>query len=135
MRTKRKTNRTQVTKSVENLPGELRETEGLIREPELTLEHVRIAKWLKKIRFRKKLFRGVSEQDVWKKMNELNSMYEAALTAERVRYDTLIDHYKNSCIPTETGKDESAVEDNDRFTDINHKRYTERYTRQRKSHQ
>ena len=56
----------------------------------------KIAQWMEKVRFRKKFFGGVSEQDVWKKIEELNKMYEASLEAERVRYDTLIDHYKKT---------------------------------------
>ena len=56
------------------------------------------AEWLKKIHFKKKLFGGVSETDVWKRIGELNSMYEAALAEEITRYDTLIEHYRKSCI-------------------------------------
>lgn len=59
--------------------------------PSLNYEQKRIADWLKKLRFRKKLFGGVSEIDVWKKIDELNSMYNAALRAERVRYDALLE--------------------------------------------
>ena len=53
-----------------------------------------IAEWLEEVRFRKQFFGGVSEQDVWKKINELNVMYEAALRDERTRYNTMIEHYK-----------------------------------------
>lgn len=51
---------------------------------------MKIVEWLEGVSFRKKFFGGVDEQDVWKKINELNDMYERALEAERVRYDTLI---------------------------------------------
>ncbi len=54
-------------------------------------EQQRIAQWLKKIRFRKALF-GVSEKDVWKKIGELNEMYQELLAAERIRYDTLLEY-------------------------------------------
>ena len=54
-------------------------------------EHLKIIKWLKEVKFQKKLFGGVSEQDVWKKLEKLNEMYDAALTAERIRYDTLLE--------------------------------------------
>lgn len=57
----------------------------------LSREQLKIARWLKKLRFRRVLFGGVSEQDVWKRMNELNSMYEVALAAERARCDALIE--------------------------------------------
>lgn len=53
-------------------------------------EEQRIADWLNKVRFRKKLFGGVSEKDVWKKIGELNEMYKRALIAERARYDALL---------------------------------------------
>lgn len=49
-----------------------------------------IRDWLKQVRFRKAVIGGVREPDVWKKIAELNTMYEAALSAERVRYDTLL---------------------------------------------
>lgn len=49
-----------------------------------------VGQWLQKVRFRRKLFLGVSEADVWQKMEELNNLYEAALLAERARYDTLL---------------------------------------------
>ena len=54
----------------------------------------KIAAWLEQLRFRKQLFGGVSEQEVWKKIEELNELYEAALKAERVRCDTLIAYFK-----------------------------------------
>lgn len=60
-----------------------------------------IAEWLKKVRFRKQLFGGVSEADVWKKLDELNRLYDAALAAERIRYETLLDEYKSGNPPAE----------------------------------
>ena len=59
------------------------------KEP-LNSEQQNIVEWLKKVRFRKQLFGGISEQDVWKKIDELNKLYDAALAAERIRYETLI---------------------------------------------
>lgn len=56
----------------------------------LNHEQERIQKWLKQVRFRKTAFGGVNEADVWKKIAELNALYEAALSAERARYDTLL---------------------------------------------
>lgn len=52
--------------------------------------HGEIAAWVKKLRFKKKLFGGVDEDDVLKKMGELNALYEAALLSERVRYEALL---------------------------------------------
>lgn len=63
-------------------------------DEKLNYHHKQIAEWLKKLHFRKQFFGGVSEKDVWKKIDELNDMYEVALAAERVRYETMIEHYK-----------------------------------------
>ena len=56
----------------------------------------KIAKWLEDVRFQKQFFGGLSETDVWKKINELNQMYQAALEAERIRYNTLLEDYKKT---------------------------------------
>ena len=56
----------------------------------LNHEQASIQKWLKQVRFKKKMFGGVDEADVWKKIAELNELYEAALSAERARYDALL---------------------------------------------
>ncbi len=56
----------------------------------LNHEQERIQKWLKRVRFKKAVFGGVKEADVWKKLLELNALYEAALSAERARYDALL---------------------------------------------
>jgi hypothetical protein len=74
--------------------------ENKIDDQVLNLEQKRIAEWLAKVRFRKRFFGGVSEQDVWQKIEELNALYEAALIAEHIRYDTMIDHYKKTCAAT-----------------------------------
>lgn len=50
----------------------------------------RIRQWLKQVKFKKRLFGGVDEKDVWKKIGELNELYSAALLAERARYDALL---------------------------------------------
>lgn len=67
----------------------------------LNHEQERIQKWLKQVRFKKTLFGGVNEADLWKKIAELNSLYEAALSAERARYDALIEE---RCGSAEHGK-------------------------------
>lgn len=63
------------------------ETEEL---EEISQEQLQIQQWLKKVRFKKSLFGGVNEVDVWKKIAELNGLYEAALAAERTRFDVLL---------------------------------------------
>lgn len=50
----------------------------------------KISEFLQKVKFRKRIFGGVSEKDVWMKIGELNEMYRQALLAERIRYDTLL---------------------------------------------
>lgn len=56
----------------------------------LNREQKRILVWLRKVKFKKQFLGGVSERDVWKKIEELNSMYNLALVAERARYDALL---------------------------------------------
>ena len=57
---------------------------------QLDFHRSQIAKYLKKLRFKPRLF-GVDQADVWKKLEELNSLYETALLAERARYDALLE--------------------------------------------
>jgi len=70
-------------------------------KPVINSEQQRIIDWLKKVRFRKQLFGGVSEPDVWKKIDELNKLYDAALTAERIRYETLLAEQRTGNGPLE----------------------------------
>lgn len=69
----------------------------------INYEQKRIVSWLKRVRFRRQLIGGVSEADVWKKLGELNAMYNAALIAERVRYDALLERMRSDTEP-EAGK-------------------------------
>lgn len=62
----------------------------------LSREQKKIAQWLKQVKFRKTLFGGVSERDVWKKIGELNELYNEALVAERARYDALLAEARES---------------------------------------
>ena len=60
-------------------------------EPQLLPElEKRIADWLQKVKFRKRIFGGVDEADVWEKFHVLNDMYREAWIAERARYDALL---------------------------------------------
>lgn len=56
-----------------------------------------VVEFLKKVKFKKKFFGGVDERAVWKKIDELNSLYQSALIAERARYDALLNN--KSCSP------------------------------------
>lgn len=67
-------------------------------ESVLSKEQLVIARWLEKVRFKKALF-GVSEADVWKKISELDVLYQQALNAERIRYDTLLEEQKKYIQP------------------------------------
>ena len=60
----------------------------------LNQEQLSIINWLKTVKFRKQIIGGVNEEDVWKKIHQLNEMYEAALRAERIRYDVLLNKEK-----------------------------------------
>ena len=68
----------------------------------LNHEQARIQEWLKKVRFRKAVLGGVDEADVWKKIGELNTLYEAALSAERARYDALLAEHTSTAKPEDT---------------------------------
>ena len=70
------------------LPGAGREDE--FNTQGINHEHERLVQWLKTVRFRKVLFGGVDERQLWKKLEELNRLYEAAISAERARYDALL---------------------------------------------
>lgn len=42
-------------------------------------EHKEIIKWFQTVKFRRMMFGGVDENDVWKKLEELNRLYESAI--------------------------------------------------------
>lgn len=53
-------------------------------------QEAKITGFLQNVKFRKQVFGGVSEKDVWTKIGELNDMYRQALLAERARFDALL---------------------------------------------
>lgn len=59
-----------------------------VQEENKILDDIR--QWIKQLHFKKKMIGGIDEDDVLKKMEELNSLYEKALIAERARYDALL---------------------------------------------
>ena len=65
-----------------------------VAEDTMPTERAEIIDFLKSVKFRGKLFGGVDERTVWKKIGELDALYTKALEAERVRYDALLDEYK-----------------------------------------
>ena len=70
----------------------------------LNHEQQRIQERLKQVRFQKTVFGGVNEADVWKKIAELNALYEAALSAERARYDALLKEQRDRTEPAAYGR-------------------------------
>ena len=86
-------------------PNRVRGRPNLGNVKPLNHEQERIQKWLKQVRFKKTLFGGVDEADLWKKIAELNSLYEAALSAERARYDALLAERCDSAAHGEAGDD------------------------------
>lgn len=46
--------------------------------------------WLKSVKFKRCLWGGVSEKDVWEKIQELHTLYTNALNAEKIRYAALL---------------------------------------------
>ena len=67
--------------------------EGIAEMEPQNAEHEKMLEWLKSVKFKRTMVGGVDEADVWKKLDELNSLYEAALIAERARYDLQLEEY------------------------------------------
>lgn len=80
-------------------------TEKLLSDRELK----RIRSWLKQVRFKRTFF-GVSEADVWKKIAELNGLYETMLNAERARYDALLEERIRAMAQKQAGAPTSTDE-------------------------
>ena len=64
-------------------------------------EQEAIIQWYKTVKFRKKLLGGVDEAAMWKKLEELYALYEAAIRAERTRYNVLLEQQPGS-LPLDT---------------------------------
>ena len=67
---------------------------ALAETSSVNAEHDKLLAWFQTVRFRKKMFGGVDEVSLWRKLEELNRLYESALTAERARYDALLEMYR-----------------------------------------
>lgn len=80
----------------------------------LTPEQEKITAWLKSVKFKKKLLGGVDEADVWKKIGELNTLYEAALAAEHARCEAMVDYYKKTCVTAVQKYKQAAISANAR---------------------
>ena len=63
----------------------------------LNHEHEKLLKWFQTVEFRKVLIGGVDEAHLFKKLEELNQIYDSVISAERARYDALLEaHTKAS---------------------------------------
>ncbi len=71
-------------------------------------ERKEIISWLKSVRFRHRLFGGVDEKDVWKRIKELDILYTKALEAERIQYDVLLAEARKKTAVTEAGGPDTA---------------------------
>lgn len=80
-----------IRKAKETSQQEVKKVKALSREQEELLQ------WFRNVKFRKKLVGGVDEEYLWKKLEELNGLYDAAIRAERVRYDALIREHTRVC--------------------------------------
>ena len=49
-----------------------------------------IAELIRKMKFRKKLFGGVDEQDVWRQIDVLQKAYRSAYEAQEIRCETIL---------------------------------------------
>lgn len=49
-----------------------------------------IAAELKSLRFKKTLFGGVSEADVWRQLEKLHAAYQSVLDAQAARYEAIL---------------------------------------------
>lgn len=59
-------------------------------------EHERLMEWLQTVKFKKTVVGGIDEVQMWKKLEELDRLYDAAIRAERARYNALLDTYKKT---------------------------------------
>lgn len=85
-----------------------------IREPTRDMGEAqrRIGDYLRKLRFKRALF-GVSERDVWRRLAEVNELFQQALIAERARYEALLEAQgtsRNGLKNADGGGEEAMIE-------------------------
>ena len=71
-------------------------------------EQEAIIQWFRTVKFRKNLLGGVDEAAMWKRLEELYALYEAAIRAERTRYNVLLEQQTGS-LPLDTAKVDSSA--------------------------
>ena len=95
-RTRRRKHRSVSGKKKRPLPDNNRKINDI--QP-INREHEELISWFQTVKFRKKLIGGVDELHLWRKLEELNGLYEAAIRAERTRYDALLQENKSFSNP------------------------------------
>ena len=73
------------------------EADKPVMEPQ-SEEHEKIIEFLKTVKFRPKMIGGLDARSVWKKLDELNRLYDAAIRAEKIRGNTLLAEYKRAAL-------------------------------------
>ncbi len=92
-------------KAPQRLPG--------AEESCISPEQEAIIQWFRTVKFRKNLLGGVDEAAMWKKLEELYALYEAAIRAERTRYNVLLEQQTGSVLVNnllEPGNQEARYE-------------------------
>ena len=106
-------------KAPQRLPG--------AEESCISPEQLAIIQWYKTVKFRKKLLGGVDEAAMWKKLEELYALYEAAIRAERTRYNVLLEQQTGS-LPLDAAKVDSFAKGSPTRGAVTAKPVTERFS-------
>lgn len=89
-------------------------------------EQEAIIQWFRTVKFRKNLLGGVDEAAMWKKLEELYALYEAAIRAERTRYNVLLEQQTGS-LPLDTTEADSFAKGSPTRRAVTAKPVTERF--------
>ena len=90
-------------------------------------EQEAIIQWFRTVKFRKNLLGGVDEAAMWKKLEELYALYEAAIRAERTRYNVLLEQQTGS-LPLDTTEGDSFAKGSPTRGAVTAKPVTERFS-------
>ena len=90
-------------------------------------EQEAIIQWFRTVKFRKNLLGGVDEAAMWKKLEELYTLYEAAIRAERTRYNVLLEQQTGS-LPLDTTEVDSFAKGSPTRGAVTAKPVTERFS-------
>ena len=90
-------------------------------------EQEAIIQWFRTVKFRKNLLGGVDEAAMWKKLEELYALYEAAIRAERTMYNVLLEQQTGS-LPLDTTEADSFAKGSPTRGAVTAKPVTERFS-------